>query len=115
MHNELTARLCQRFILRSGIKNLIALIFLSNKLRCEFVAELQTGAQYSKQGRIKALKQFLRISCSPNILKDFLKMPIFCAMDEDTERTCFSKVNFESSKTPSSLKESPLETGLLSI
>ena len=46
------------------------------------------------------------MDCSPKILKDFLRIPIFCAIEEDRERMCFSKVNLLSKVTPRILNES---------
>ena len=101
--------------LRSGIRNLQAFKFLSKSLRCESAAEYQTGEQYSKQDKIKELKHFIKTDASPKILEDFLNKPSFCAIIEETERRCDSKVNLLSKVTPRILKESLVVKGTLSI
>ena len=105
IHNELTDRRCHKSTSRSGIKNLQALTFLSSSLRWDPVAEDQAGEQYSKHGKMKELKHFLRTEGSPKSLYDFLSKPIFWATDEEIELTCCSNVNLLSNRTPNILKD----------
>ena len=42
-------------------------------------------------------------------------MPFFCAIDEEMDQICSSKVNFESNKSPINLNESHTETSILLI
>ena len=96
IHSELTERRCHKSTSRSGIKNLQALTFLSSNLRWDGAAEDQAGEQYSKHGKMKELKHFLTTEGSSNSLCDFLSKPIFWATDEETDRTCCSKVIVQS-------------------
>ena len=87
--------------------------FLFKSLRSDSAAEDQTEELYLTHGRIEELKPSFKTDLSPNILKDFLNMPIFCTIKNETGLIQFSKVNFESRMTPRILKESQEVKGVL--
>ena len=82
------------------VRNRTPLTARSSSLRCVSAAEHQTAEQYSKSGRTKPRKHLPRSALSWNTRQDFLKIPSLCEAALKTERTCFSKVIFESNVTP---------------
>ena len=82
------------------VRNRAPLTAPSSSLRCVSAAQHQTAEQYSKTGRTKPRKHLPRSDLSCNTRQDFLKIPSLYEAALETERRCFSKVNFESNVTP---------------
>ena len=87
----------------------------SSSLRCVSAAEYQPAEQYSKTGRTKPRNHLPRSDLSWNTRQDFLKIQSFCEAALETERSCFSKVIFESNVSPNITRSSDSFSPVLPI